>query len=194
MNLTKKDVSQRPFEYACHEGNYGMVGILLAGRAEDKAAEEAAKNGVAVHAASGRHGRRALEIRAHRALALLDRLDLGDGNRAAGVELAGQDDRFAGAAAEAGELLVRDRIHLPGADEHILRCIRRLVAEARDRALAVGNLLAVSPHPGVRRAAHAVADRTRPRLLRAAHDVGAERQPAECRRQHETLLHRSPPF
>ena len=46
MNLTKKDVSQRPFEYACHEGNYGMVGILLAGRAEDKAAEEAAKNGV----------------------------------------------------------------------------------------------------------------------------------------------------
>jgi hypothetical protein len=46
MNLTKKDASQRPFEYACHEGNYGMVGILLAGRAEDKAAEEAAKNGV----------------------------------------------------------------------------------------------------------------------------------------------------
>jgi len=47
MNLTKKDVSQRPFEYACHEGNYGMVGILLAGRAEDKRAEEAAKTGVA---------------------------------------------------------------------------------------------------------------------------------------------------
>ena len=46
MNLTKKDVSQRPFEYACHEGNYGMVGILLAGRAEDKAVEEAAKKGV----------------------------------------------------------------------------------------------------------------------------------------------------
>jgi len=46
MNLTRKDVSQRPFEYACHEGNYGMVGILLAGRAEDKAAEEAAKKGV----------------------------------------------------------------------------------------------------------------------------------------------------
>ena len=47
MNLTKKDVSQRPFEYACHEGNYGMVGILLAGRAEDKASEEAARRGVA---------------------------------------------------------------------------------------------------------------------------------------------------
>ena len=37
MNLTKKDVSQRPFEYACHEGNYGMVGILNAARAEEKA-------------------------------------------------------------------------------------------------------------------------------------------------------------
>ena len=47
MNLTKKDASQRPFEYACHEGNYGMVGILLAGRADDKAAAEAAKKGVA---------------------------------------------------------------------------------------------------------------------------------------------------
>jgi hypothetical protein len=47
MNLTKKDTSQRPFEYACHEGNYGMVGILLAGRAEDKMAEEARKKGVA---------------------------------------------------------------------------------------------------------------------------------------------------
>jgi hypothetical protein len=47
MNLTKKDASQRPFEYACHEGNYGMVGILLAGRADDKAAEEAARKGVA---------------------------------------------------------------------------------------------------------------------------------------------------
>ncbi len=47
MNLTKKDVSQRPFEYACHEGNYGMVGILLAGRSEDKKVEDAAKKGVA---------------------------------------------------------------------------------------------------------------------------------------------------
>jgi hypothetical protein len=46
MNLSKKDVSQRPFEYACHEGNYGMVGILLAGRAEDRAIEEAAKKGI----------------------------------------------------------------------------------------------------------------------------------------------------
>jgi hypothetical protein len=37
MNLTKKDDSQRPFEYACSEGNYGMVGILNAARAEEKA-------------------------------------------------------------------------------------------------------------------------------------------------------------
>ena len=37
MNLSKKDDSQRPFEYACSEGNYGMVGILSAARAEEKA-------------------------------------------------------------------------------------------------------------------------------------------------------------
>jgi hypothetical protein len=40
MNLAKKDDSQRPFEYACHEGNYGMVGILNAARAEEKAGGE----------------------------------------------------------------------------------------------------------------------------------------------------------
>src|SRR5437016_9137030 len=33
------------YEYACHEGNYGMVGILSGARAEEKAAEEAAKTG-----------------------------------------------------------------------------------------------------------------------------------------------------
>ncbi len=37
MNLSKKDDSQRPFEYACNEGNYGMVGILNAARSEEKA-------------------------------------------------------------------------------------------------------------------------------------------------------------
>ena len=31
------------YEYACHEGNYGMIGILNGGREEDKAAQEAAK-------------------------------------------------------------------------------------------------------------------------------------------------------
>jgi len=35
MNLTKKDQSQQPFEYACHEGNYGLRNILSAARAED---------------------------------------------------------------------------------------------------------------------------------------------------------------
>jgi hypothetical protein len=37
MNLTKKDATQRPFEYACHEGNYGLRNILSAARAEEAA-------------------------------------------------------------------------------------------------------------------------------------------------------------
>jgi hypothetical protein len=36
MNLTKKDDSQPPFEYACHEGNYGLRNILSAARAEER--------------------------------------------------------------------------------------------------------------------------------------------------------------
>jgi hypothetical protein len=39
MNLTKKDATQRPFEYACHEGNYGLRNILSAARAEERAKE-----------------------------------------------------------------------------------------------------------------------------------------------------------
>src|SRR6185436_5844166 len=35
MNLSKKDQSQQPFEYACHEGNYGLRNILSAARSED---------------------------------------------------------------------------------------------------------------------------------------------------------------
>jgi hypothetical protein len=35
MNLTK-DETQLPFEYACHEGNYGLTNILSAARAEEK--------------------------------------------------------------------------------------------------------------------------------------------------------------
>jgi hypothetical protein len=31
------------YEYACHEGNYGMQGILAGARADEKAAEEASK-------------------------------------------------------------------------------------------------------------------------------------------------------
>jgi hypothetical protein len=42
MRLSKKDDSQRPFEYACHEGNYAMSHLLAAARAE----ENDAKNGV----------------------------------------------------------------------------------------------------------------------------------------------------
>jgi len=37
MNLTR-DEAQPPFEYACHEGNYGLRNILTAARAEEKAA------------------------------------------------------------------------------------------------------------------------------------------------------------
>ncbi len=37
-----RDTSYQLFEYACHEGNYGLPNSLSAGRAEDKAAEEAA--------------------------------------------------------------------------------------------------------------------------------------------------------
>ena len=40
MNLTRKDQSQQPFEYACHEGNYGLRNILSAARAEDSKARK----------------------------------------------------------------------------------------------------------------------------------------------------------
>jgi hypothetical protein len=43
MNLTKKDATQRPFEYACHEGNYGLRNILSAARAEEKNPQPAAR-------------------------------------------------------------------------------------------------------------------------------------------------------
>jgi hypothetical protein len=46
MNLTKKDGSQRPFEYACHEGNYAMFNILSGARADEKADAEAAAKGL----------------------------------------------------------------------------------------------------------------------------------------------------
>jgi hypothetical protein len=37
--------TEQIYEYACHEGNYGMLGILSGGRAQEKAATEAAKKG-----------------------------------------------------------------------------------------------------------------------------------------------------
>jgi hypothetical protein len=33
------------YEYACHEGNYGMFGILSGARAVEKSAAEAARKG-----------------------------------------------------------------------------------------------------------------------------------------------------
>jgi hypothetical protein len=42
MTLTKKDDSQRIYEYACHEGNYGLRNILSGARADDRAGERAA--------------------------------------------------------------------------------------------------------------------------------------------------------
>jgi hypothetical protein len=53
MSLTRKDDSQRPFEYACHEGNYAMFHLLQAARADDKAAEEDAKKGIVRTRAAG---------------------------------------------------------------------------------------------------------------------------------------------
>jgi hypothetical protein len=41
--MTKSE--ERIYEYACHEGNYGMFGILTGARAQEKAAEDAAKKG-----------------------------------------------------------------------------------------------------------------------------------------------------
>ena len=33
------------YEYTCHEGNYGMFGILTGARAQENAAADAAKKG-----------------------------------------------------------------------------------------------------------------------------------------------------
>jgi hypothetical protein len=33
MNLTKTDERQQPYEYACHEGNYGLRNMLETARA-----------------------------------------------------------------------------------------------------------------------------------------------------------------
>ena len=39
MDLSRRDESQQPFEYACHEGNYGMRNMLNAAREAEKAAK-----------------------------------------------------------------------------------------------------------------------------------------------------------
>ena len=46
MNLTKVPDQEGPFEYACHEGNYGLHNILTAARAEERAIKEAAAKGI----------------------------------------------------------------------------------------------------------------------------------------------------
>jgi hypothetical protein len=43
MNLTKGGPDKQPFEYACHEGNYGMENMLNAARKADREAAEAAR-------------------------------------------------------------------------------------------------------------------------------------------------------
>jgi hypothetical protein len=43
MDLSRRDESQQPFEYACHEGNYGMRNMLNAAREAEKAADSVAK-------------------------------------------------------------------------------------------------------------------------------------------------------
>jgi len=52
MDLTKVPDAQGPFEYACHEGNYGMHNMLTAARAEERAAQEAAAKGIVRPAAA----------------------------------------------------------------------------------------------------------------------------------------------
>ena len=42
VSMAKLDVPM--FEYACHEGNYGMTGILTGARADDKASEAASRD------------------------------------------------------------------------------------------------------------------------------------------------------
>ena len=49
--LTMAKTRAPMYEYACHEGNHAMVGILAGARAAEKAAEEAAGSEVAVSSA-----------------------------------------------------------------------------------------------------------------------------------------------
>ncbi len=47
MNLTKVPDEQGPYEYACHEGNYGLRNLLAVARAEDAAVARGAARSVA---------------------------------------------------------------------------------------------------------------------------------------------------
>jgi hypothetical protein len=46
MDLTKVPDAQGPFEYACHEGNYGLHNMLTAARAEEREIKDAAARGI----------------------------------------------------------------------------------------------------------------------------------------------------
>jgi hypothetical protein len=43
LMIPLKQVDEKMYEYACHEGNTGLEGILAGARAEEKRAEQAAK-------------------------------------------------------------------------------------------------------------------------------------------------------
>ena len=43
MTLTRKDQGEQVYEYACHEGNYGLKNILTGARADDRAREDDVK-------------------------------------------------------------------------------------------------------------------------------------------------------
>ena len=45
VSLTMQKSDRQMFEYACHEGNYGLAGILSAARAQEKAATDSTKTG-----------------------------------------------------------------------------------------------------------------------------------------------------
>jgi len=104
MNLTKVDTSQQPFEYACHEGNYGLRNILTAARAEERAAKEGSREGDHARRAGGRGRRkralkRATRVRARSASvssAPAGRVDRASepGSARRNVSLARSVDRF----------------------------------------------------------------------------------------------------
>jgi hypothetical protein len=43
MTLKQKTRGEQVYEYACHEGNYGLKNILTGARADDKARRDAAR-------------------------------------------------------------------------------------------------------------------------------------------------------
>ena len=66
MKLTE-DESQPPFEYACHEGNYGLRNILTAARAEEKARRGIEQVKANMRATGVRHLRRRRDAGGRRA-------------------------------------------------------------------------------------------------------------------------------